>query len=714
MPAGSIVIDLLMKTGSFITDTDRAAKKLKAFQKDAAEAARGIATGVAAVGASIAGAIVLVDQFANSIAEYQDLADKIGDTASAVASLQLAADQSGTSLDTVTSASVRLTAALSKVDEESDATAQALAAINIPLDEFRRLSPVEQLDRVAKEMAKFGTSADKTAVAVALFGKSGAELMPFLNDLAEQQERNVVLTDEQIAAADRFSKDMATLRSELGTTARVVGADLVPTFQEFLDYVRESEAAAIALSGAGTVLKTVFETLVVVGANTVFVFKSVGRDIGAVFAQFEVLASQGLAGWRRLRDEVHAEQERARADLDAFENRFLNTDLAAAGIARRLGQDPQELARRGRGQASLSFQPSDKKDKPKKETVSEAQRYLETLQNQLDRAQELTVTEQVLADIRRKSIAGLTPQLERQLLVIAGQIDAEKRWQQEKKETIERLREEIAAQEELERQGRAVFEATRTPLEKLNTELANLNNLLNKGVVDWDTYVRAVAKAQEEFAATASKGEQALNELGEFTKQAARNIQSTLGDTLFDALQGNFDNIGDRFKAVLDRMVADALAAELAEKVLGNFDKTGQVGGWAGGLADWLFGSSAPKGGTTGDFSRMDRAGGSSGAASPWWEAAASWIGTFFGGSRAGGGDVMPGAEYLVGENGPERFRPRTAGTIFPASGVGKGNGQTVHYSPTFVLQAPADRRTQQQLAADAMRGAQKAFARNG
>jgi hypothetical protein len=42
-----------------------------------------------------------------------------------------------------------------------------------------------------------------------------------------------------------------------------------------------------------------------------------------------------------------------------------------------------------------------------------------------------------------------------------------------------------------------------------------------------------------------------------------------------------------------------------------------------------------------------------------------------FGGARAAGGPVLPGQAYLVGERGPEVFRPAGAGSISPAAGGG-------------------------------------------
>lgn len=42
-----------------------------------------------------------------------------------------------------------------------------------------------------------------------------------------------------------------------------------------------------------------------------------------------------------------------------------------------------------------------------------------------------------------------------------------------------------------------------------------------------------------------------------------------------------------------------------------------------------------------------------------------------FAGARAAGGPVLPGGAYLVGERGPEVFRPAGAGSVEPAGGGG-------------------------------------------
>ena len=51
-------------------------------------------------------------------------------------------------------------------------------------------------------------------------------------------------------------------------------------------------------------------------------------------------------------------------------------------------------------------------------------------------------------------------------------------------------------------------------------------------------------------------------------------------------------------------------------------------------------------------------------------------LGGMFSGARADGGPVTPGGGYLVGERGPEVFRPASSGDVSP---LGGGGGVTVN-----------------------------------
>ncbi|WP_420406908.1 phage tail tape measure protein [Hoeflea sp.] len=60
-----------------------------------------------------------------------------------------------------------------------------------------------------------------------------------------------------------------------------------------------------------------------------------------------------------------------------------------------------------------------------------------------------------------------------------------------------------------------------------------------------------------------------------------------------------------------------------------------------------------------------------------------SLLGGLFGGFREAGGPVSPGKSYVVGEGGPEVFRPSSAGTIIP-NGAGGGGGGGVNVEQHF------------------------------
>jgi len=115
-------------------------------------------------------------------------------------------------------------------------------------------------------------------------------------------------------------------------------------------------------------------------------------------------------------------------------------------------------------------------------------------------------------------------------------------------------------------------------------------------------------------------------ETNEFYVQAARNVQTLLGDTIYDSITGNFDGILDRWRETVDRMASEFLASQLATTLFG--ESPGQGGGGFGGLIGQLMSS--------------------------------------FGGARASGGPVSSGKSYLVGENGPEIFSPSQSGQIIP------------------------------------------------
>lgn len=81
-------------------------------------------------------------------------------------------------------------------------------------------------------------------------------------------------------------------------------------------------------------------------------------------------------------------------------------------------------------------------------------------------------------------------------------------------------------------------------------------------------------------------------------------------------------------------------------------------------------------------------------------------VGAIFAGSRADGGPVSGGGAYLVGERGPEVFRPHGAGVVEPLSSGGVTVNVTVDGGPQALLRSESQ--IAQMLARAASLGARR------
>lgn len=96
-----------------------------------------------------------------------------------------------------------------------------------------------------------------------------------------------------------------------------------------------------------------------------------------------------------------------------------------------------------------------------------------------------------------------------------------------------------------------------------------------------------------------------FDELSEFGKQAARNIQSAFADFLFDPFDEGLEGMAEGFANTLRRMIAEATSRQLVEALFGQFKKasSGDSTGFMGFLASifsFHSGGIVGRGGTSG------------------------------------------------------------------------------------------------------------------
>jgi len=256
---GELVVRLGLDANEFVSGLTKSEHQAKRFAQSFSNQ---VAIGVVKAQLAIEAFAQAVNLAANAIPDlieqagsFQDLAEKTGASAEGLASFAVAAKIGGTSMDAVAGASVKLTKSLVGVDDESKAAGAALKALGLNVEAFKSLDPSDQIEAVAKALSTFEDGAGKTAVAVALFGKAGADMLPFLKELGEGVGRVNILTAEQIKRADEFADAMAKSRAEMNVYAQALATEFAPALIAVQNAIRDVIKEMLGLDKAGQDLK---------------------------------------------------------------------------------------------------------------------------------------------------------------------------------------------------------------------------------------------------------------------------------------------------------------------------------------------------------------------------------------------------------------------------------------------------------------------------
>lgn len=176
------------------------------------------------------------------------------------------------------------------------------------------------------------------------------------------------------------------------------------------------------------------------------------------------------------------------------------------------------------------------------------------------------------------------------------------------------------------------------------------------GVISAEQHEQAVAKVTEAYEKQQAKATSAYIDLEELGKQAARNIQDAFADFLFDPFDKGLDGMLQGFVTVVQRMAAEAAAAQLTSALFGSMGG-GSGSGWLGAIASGvgaMFGgggaaASSAMGASTAGYTNYDLSG--------------------FVPGRAAGGPTVGRKLYEVNERGPEMYSENGRNYLLSNSG---------------------------------------------
>jgi hypothetical protein len=250
MAAASIVVDLLMKTGSFETDTKRAEKALANFERKAKETGKAVGLAFVAAGTAIAASVKLsIDSFD----ELSKAAQKIGVSTEALSALKYAADLSDVSFESLQTAIGKLSVNIENFREGAKSAVDTFNKIGLDPTQFATTDAL--LSEIADKFAALPDGAQKSALAVELFGKAGRDLIPFLNQgkdgikqlTDEAAKLGVVISTQTGAAAEQFNDNLTRLKTAVTGFRSQLAIELLPTLTDVSNAFIEVSTQSINL-----------------------------------------------------------------------------------------------------------------------------------------------------------------------------------------------------------------------------------------------------------------------------------------------------------------------------------------------------------------------------------------------------------------------------------------------------------------------------------
>jgi hypothetical protein len=250
-----------------------------AVAEETAAAATGILSGtvgtllialasiLAVAGAVVAIGFALGNSFAKAGEHINDLAVKSGLAASDVSALAFASEQAGSNVDAAITSFAKYARNVNEAAAGNKNLAFTFRQAGIDIKAASQ-DGTNSLQQLFVAISKIPPGAQQIDAAVKLAGKSGADLIPviqqadgdFLKFKQHAEELGVVISDKSAAASDNFRDSLGELQGALIGVRNAAGAELLPALTELAQsvtqFITENRSA---IADLGTVIAVTFK-----------------------------------------------------------------------------------------------------------------------------------------------------------------------------------------------------------------------------------------------------------------------------------------------------------------------------------------------------------------------------------------------------------------------------------------------------------------------
>lgn len=572
------------------------------------------ATGLTGVG-SLAIFKGQIDSAIAAMGGLKDAAEKTGASVENLSALKGVAKIGDRDFGMIENSIVKLNKALHGTDDESKGAGKALAALGLDLQKLRQMDPAEAFVEIARAQEKFSDGGGKTAALLAIMGKNAAELIPYMHDLAEQQKLVGKVTSEQAKAADEYEKNLKRLTASWGALSRQMAGAVVGPLKDITDWMvqaqKEGGVLAGVFMGIGAAVTKAFGGEINPGkiadksANEAFakvadLRKQLGEAESGKQKKGWFGESLGIANI----DEIKAQLSVAERELKGSIKR---RDKIVAGEVEADKPKDNSLNKQTFGAA-----PKEPKSGSGSKSIDAAANLIGTLDKQisvraldLSTTEKLTAAEKESAQVMQQLDSGAIKATASQRALIEGKLqflvaaDKELTKQKEYNDALENAsqamtthRQKMVESISVAENQAEVYGLTESQLSVVTQ--ARLTDAIamaqaNGASEETIKYLEEELKLRGQLTDALVKVDKkrieqqgaATDQTNEFAQQAARNIQSSLADFLFDPFADGADKMAQKFGQTIQRMAADAAAAQIGKALFGDMG-SGKTGGDSG------------------------------------------------------------------------------------------------------------------------------------
>lgn len=596
---------------------------------------------VLAAGAALAG-------IAKSTANFNDQiiksAQAVGTSSEELSGLAYGAKLAGVEFDQLTTGLGKLAKTTEDYKDGLSTAVDAFGKLNLDPTQYNDTSLL--LSAVAEELSKLPDGAEKTAIAMALLGRSGAKLIPLMNGGAdairsakeEAEQFGLIVSTDVAKQSEQFNDNLTRMQSAAQGLKLSIGNAAIPALVEITDAMvlatKESGLLYGAFIGLGGLAAHMFG--LDWGSQAEDRLKHINHEVAVLQQKLNTRQAREGTGIVPISDEEFQKAIMRMKELGEERLKLEHALGRGASTTPKPKSSSQETSVLGNTTNEI-----DKQAKAVAKLVAEFEKAVAPTQSQSEALQQQLNIFKGLQPEVKAYLQGLQKQVEATELATKAQEE----WNElaalqraSDDEALARIEElsaaEITRVEAMEAQAKTIRELYDPTLKLLDLQ-AEYQQLLLEGLITQEEYDNALKKSQESISDLADEGANDFKDLQREIEGFSRNAANALTDFLTDG-EANFGNF---VESVLNDLARLAIKRNITDPLFKGLEG--------------IFGGGDSSSGGSGFFSSL------------------------FGGFRANGGAVSSNKAYIVGERGPELLTGVT-GSIIPNHALG-GSGVTVN-----------------------------------